>query len=91
MVDDRPNSCGPFRDGKCRHQNDMARLYLIPQVLETRRLAEYENTCFSCRDYVFWSADGRRDRSTYMDGSPGDFFLDGVILFGSQFPETAYF
>ena len=91
MVDDRPNSCGPFRDGKCRYQNDMAKLYLIPQVLEPRRLAEYEKMCCSCRDYVSWSADGRRARSAYMDGSPADFFLDGLMLAGSLFPETASF
>jgi hypothetical protein len=26
-----------------------------------------------------------------MDGSPADFFLDGLMLAGSLFPETAYF
>jgi hypothetical protein len=91
MVDDRPNSCRRFRDGKCRHHDDMARLYLIPQVLEPRRLVEYEKTCFSCRDYVSWSAEGRFARPAYVDGSPANFFLDGVLLPGSLFPETAYF
>jgi len=62
MVDDRLNSCGRFREGQCQRQDDMARLYLIPQVLEPRRLAEYEKTCSSCRDYVPRSAEDARAR-----------------------------
>jgi hypothetical protein len=91
MVDDRLNSCSRFREGHCHHQDDMARLYLIPQLLEPGRLVEYEKTCCSCRDYVAWSAEGRLARPAYRDGSPANFFFDGVLLPGFLFPETAYF
>ena len=67
MVDDRLNSCGRFRRGQCRHQNDMARLYLIPQILDPKRLVEYEKTCSSCRDYVPRAADGLIERAVCKD------------------------
>jgi len=91
MVDDRLNSCARFREGQCRHQDDMARLYLVPQILGHKTLVEYERTCFNCRDYVFWSADGRFARPANSDGSPANYFLDGLLLPGFLFPETAYF
>jgi hypothetical protein len=91
MVDDRLNSCGRFRRGQCRHQDEMARLYLIPQVLDPKRLGEYQKTCLSCRDYLLWSAGGRCPRPLYADRAPANFFLDGVLLPGSLQPETAYF
>jgi len=91
MVDDRLNSCGRFREGRCQRQDDMTRLYLIPQVLEPRRFVEYEKTCFSCRDYLPWSAEGLPTPPPHVDEPPADFWFDGLTLSGSLNPETAYF
>lgn len=91
MVDDRLNSCGRFREGQCQRQDDMTRLYLIPQVLEPRRFVEYEKTCFSCRDYLPWSTEGLPNPPPHVDELPVDFLFDWLTLPGSFNPETAQF
>jgi len=91
MVDDRLNSCGRFRKGQCQCQDDMARLYLIPQILEPGTLATYEKSCLNCGDYVPWPAEGPIGRRVYVGEPPAHLFFGDVTLPGSLFPETAYF
>jgi hypothetical protein len=71
----------------------MARLYLIPQILEPRRLVEYEKTCSSCGDYVPWSAKSLLGRAVYAhaDEPFTHLFVDDITLLGSLQPEIAEF
>jgi len=50
-MSDRLNSCLLFRDGRCRHQPMMEKLYLIPQLLGVSIRRKCETTCRQCREY----------------------------------------
>jgi len=48
MFDDRLNSCLLLAMGKCPSQMQMARAYLIPQLMITAQLTFCEQTCMNC-------------------------------------------
>ena len=50
-MGDRTNSCALFRDGRCRHQLMMEKVYLIPQILGASIFQKYEAMCCQCGEY----------------------------------------
>ncbi len=52
LIDDRLNSCPLFAKEKCPHQTIMERVYLFPQLIDTKDLSKYQSICLSCEQYV---------------------------------------
>lgn len=48
MFSSRLKSCKLFVKQKCPYQKEMERAYLIPQLLDSEQLLEYERLCLSC-------------------------------------------
>ncbi len=48
MVFKRVNSCELFAERDCPHQEEMERVYLIPQPLEPEKVVECQDICMSC-------------------------------------------
>jgi len=48
MFADRLNSCLLLATGECPCQMQMARVYLIPQLMTTLQLTLLEQTCMNC-------------------------------------------
>ena len=48
MLSFRLRYCKLFEEQKCPYQREMERAYLIPQLLDSAQLREYENLCSSC-------------------------------------------
>ncbi|MGD8370109.1 MAG: PilZ domain-containing protein [Syntrophobacterales bacterium] len=48
MFSSRLKSCKLFVKQKCPYQREMERAYLIPQLLDSDQLVEYERLCLSC-------------------------------------------
>lgn len=44
----RLNSCLFFGEAKCPYQEEMEKVYLIPQLIDSERLLEYRNLCLNC-------------------------------------------
>jgi hypothetical protein len=69
LIHQRINSCHIFYREECSHQNVMARVYLVPQILNGAKIREAQRTCFDCRKYV--------DRLVRPSApSPGYFLLE---------------
>ena len=52
LVDNRINSCQPFAETRCPHQTIMERVYLFPQIIDTKDLSKHHSICLSCEQYV---------------------------------------
>jgi len=52
LVDNRINSCQPFAGARCPHQTIMERVYLFPQIIDTKDLSKHHSICLSCEQYV---------------------------------------
>lgn len=48
MLASRLKSCKLFEKQKCPYQREMERAYLIPQLLDSKQLLEYERLCLPC-------------------------------------------
>jgi hypothetical protein len=48
MFDHRLNSCAVLATGKCPHQANMERAYLVPQLLSPLQLLSFQGTCLDC-------------------------------------------
>jgi hypothetical protein len=48
MLEHRLNSCLLLAVGKCPYQMQMARAYLIPQLMITAQLTFCQQTCMNC-------------------------------------------
>ena len=48
MLSSRLKSCKLFEKQKCPYQREMERAYLIPQLLDSAKLREYESLCLPC-------------------------------------------
>ena len=48
MLSARFKSCKLFGKQKCPYQREMERAYLIPQLLDSAQLLEYERLCLPC-------------------------------------------
>ncbi len=52
MFDYRLNSCLLFAKNKCPCQPEMERVYLFPQLIDSRRRQAYQQTCMSCNLFI---------------------------------------
>ena len=48
MLSSRFKSCKLFEKQKCPYQREMEKAYLIPQLLDSEQLLEYESLCLPC-------------------------------------------
>ena len=48
MLSSRFKSCKLFEKQKCPYQREMEKAYLIPQLLDSEQLLEYESLCLLC-------------------------------------------
>ena len=48
MLEHRLNSCLLLATGECPYQMQMARAYLIPQLMTTVQLTFFKQTCMNC-------------------------------------------
>lgn len=48
MLSSRIQFCKLFRKEECPYQREMERAYLIPQLLDSAQLREYESLCLPC-------------------------------------------
>ena len=48
MLSSRLKSCKLFERQKCPYQREMERANLIPQLLDSKQLLEYESLCLPC-------------------------------------------
>ncbi len=74
LVDDRINSCQPFAERRCQHQTIMERVYLFPQLIQTKNFLKYHSICFSCEQYgerIIYGIDWKDDRSSGRDRRSG--------------------
>jgi len=85
LIDDRLNSCLVFGDGKCPQQRDTERVYLIPQLIDTKDLSKYQSICLSCEQYVeviLHVIDSKDDRRSGRDRRSG---LERRLAFDPRF------
>jgi len=52
VLNDRLNSCLTLRRLMCPHIEEMARVYLVSQLLSSQELVESEQKCTSCMLFV---------------------------------------
>ncbi len=50
MLSSRLKSCKLFEKEECPYQREMERAYLIPQLLDSAQLLEYESLCLPCSE-----------------------------------------
>jgi len=48
LLSSRLQFCKLFRKEECPYQREMERAYLIPQLLDSAQIREYESLCLSC-------------------------------------------
>ena len=48
MLSSRLQFCKLFKKEECPYQREMERAYLIPQLLDSEKLLEYESLCLPC-------------------------------------------
>ncbi len=52
MFDHRLNTCSLFSKNMCPCQTEMERVYLVPQLIDSRRKQAYQQTCMCCNLFI---------------------------------------
>jgi len=74
LLDNRINTCQPFAETRCPHQTIMERVYLFPQLIDTKDLSRHHSICLSCEQYVEGRVhliDSKDDRRSDRDRRSG--------------------
>lgn len=52
LITHRINSCLVFAEGRCPHQLIMERVYIVPQLIASEKLREFQRKCLDCSYYA---------------------------------------